>query len=88
MEYLEGGTLYDIIQVHNLTEIQMAIIIKQTLLALDYLHSKNIFHRDIHSENILVGFNGEIKLAGLIFLLYSTSEDAWYAHRSSTFGGF
>lgn len=69
MEYVKGSTLHDIIKT-NLTEIQIATVVKECVLALDYAHSKNIIHRDIHSENVLVGMNGDIKLCGLY--LYHT----------------
>jgi serine/threonine protein kinase len=66
MEYLKGNTLHSILK-NKLNENQIATVIKECLLALDYLHSKNIVHRDIHSENFLVAINGEIKLTGIIF---------------------
>jgi serine/threonine protein kinase len=31
--------------------------------ALSYLHSKHVIHRDIKPENLLVGINGELKIA-------------------------
>ena len=52
-EYCEGGELYD--QVRNqLTETQIAVIFKQLLSGLAYLHSYNIVHRDLKLENILI----------------------------------
>lgn len=46
-----------------LTEPQLAYIMQQTLLALAYLHSRQILHRDIKGGNILVTADGKIKLA-------------------------
>ena len=52
-EYCEGGELYD--QVRNqLSETQIAVIFKQLLSGLAYLHSHNIVHRDLKLENILI----------------------------------
>ena len=52
-EYCEGGELFD--QVKNqLSETQIAVIFKQLLSGLAYLHSHNIVHRDLKLENILI----------------------------------
>ena len=47
MEYLEGGALTDIVLETVMDENQMATVTKECLLALDYLHSHNIIHRDM-----------------------------------------
>ena len=45
-ELLEGGELYErIVQMRNFSEKNAAFIINQILLALNYMHSKNIIHR-------------------------------------------
>lgn len=42
-------------------------------MALRYMHSKNIIHRDIKSENILVGLHSEIRLADFGYRVHSES---------------
>lgn len=56
MEHFEGGTLNEAILRHNgkLPEQIAATLFGRLLDALQYLHSKQVAHRDIHPENILV----------------------------------
>ena len=65
LEYIKGNTLHNIAK-NKLDENQIANVIKECLLAVEDLHAKDIIHRDIHSENFLVGINGEIKLIGIL----------------------
>ena len=46
----------------KLREAHIAYILKCTLAALAYLHTKNIVHRDIKSANILMKKEGQVKL--------------------------
>ena len=49
-----------------LSHIEIAGIMKQILTALDFLHSKNIMHRDVKPENILIDPKGlKVKLCDL-----------------------
>ena len=53
-EHLKGGELYErIIDGKYLTEVKAAKIMRQVLLAINYMHQKNIIHWDIKPENIL-----------------------------------
>ena len=62
-EYCEGGELFD--QVRNqLSETQIAVIFKQLLSGLAYLHSHNIVHRDLKLENILIQETEKSKTTG------------------------
>lgn len=47
MEYLEGGALTDIVTQSRMDEVAIATVCKQCLLALDYLHSNGVIHRDV-----------------------------------------
>jgi p21-activated kinase 1 len=38
-------------------------VLKRSLEGLAYLHERNIIHRDIKSDNLLMNVNGDIKLA-------------------------
>ncbi|KAJ8104829.1 hypothetical protein OPT61_g10544 [Boeremia exigua] len=46
-----------------LAEVEIAIMLKELLLGLTYLHDDHKLHRDIKAANILVTTNGQVKLA-------------------------
>ena len=53
-EFMAGGHLLDkITQLRQFSEQQAASVVKQMLLALNFMHGKNIMHRDLKPENIL-----------------------------------
>lgn len=65
MEYCGAGSLQDLMAIceKTLSEEQIAIVMKMSLLGLDYLHGKKKIHRDIKSGNILLNNDGDCKLA-------------------------
>lgn len=67
MEYMEGGSLTDIVMHSIMSDGQMACVCKETLEGLKFLHSKGIIHRDIKSDNILLSLEGAIKLTDFGF---------------------
>ncbi|XP_066425975.1 serine/threonine-protein kinase PAK 3-like [Molothrus aeneus] len=63
MEYMDGGALSDIISKTYLSEVEMAAISRECLQGLDFLHSNDVIHRDVKSDNILLRTDGSVKLA-------------------------
>lgn len=59
---LQQCSVFAVLCQRGLPEQYTVYIANETLKALIYLHSKGIIHRDIKSENLLVGWKGEIKL--------------------------
>ena len=63
MENVLGGDLLSFIKKRNkLPEKTAKFIFKQLLQSLKYIHNKNIVHRDIKLDNILIDLNNNIKL--------------------------
>ncbi|XP_019158582.1 PREDICTED: probable serine/threonine protein kinase IRE4 [Ipomoea nil] len=64
MEYLNGGDLYSLLRKVGCLEEDVArIYIAELVLALDYLHSLGILHRDLKPDNILIAQDGHIKVS-------------------------
>ncbi|KAL2643853.1 hypothetical protein R1flu_011440 [Riccia fluitans] len=65
LEYMDGGSLADIVKrVNQVTEPYLAVISKQVLQGLIYLHhTRHIIHRDIKPSNLLVNHSGEVKIS-------------------------
>ncbi|XP_068856201.1 serine/threonine-protein kinase PAK 3-like [Aphelocoma coerulescens] len=63
MEYMDGGTLKDIVRQTRMAEGEMAAVSRECLQGLDFLHSNRVIHRDLKSSNILLATDGSVKLA-------------------------
>ncbi|NXP94675.1 PAK3 kinase, partial [Passerina amoena] len=63
MEYMDGGALNDVICETLLSEEHIAAISWECLQGLDFLHSNDVIHRDVKSDNILLGTDGSVKLS-------------------------
>lgn len=66
LEYAPKGALYKELQSQpnkRLDEKRTAGYILSLADALTYLHERNVIHRDIKPENLLLGHNGDLKIA-------------------------
>jgi len=77
MEFMSGGCLTDILEQFEtlqLNEPQIGYVCRETLEGLKYIHSWHCIHRDIKSDNILLGAKGEIKLADFGYAAQLTAQ--------------
>jgi serine/threonine-protein kinase 24/25/MST4 len=63
MEFCSGGSCADLMKPDLIPEEYISIIVRELLMGLDYLHADHKLHRDIKAANILLGANGQVKLA-------------------------
>ncbi|EXB55541.1 Serine/threonine-protein kinase fray2 [Morus notabilis] len=91
MPFMSAGSLQSIISSSfpdGLSEPCIAVVLRETLNALSYLHDQGYLHRDIKAGNILIDSNGSVKLAdfGVSASIHeSNSSRGWCSPSSSVF---
>lgn len=63
MEFMEGGSLTDVVTCNVMSEPQIAAVCMEVLEGLRHLHANQVIHRDIKSDNVLLSMHGDIKLS-------------------------
>jgi len=77
MEFMGGGCLTEILEQFDsiqMAEPHIARICVEVLKALEYIHNMHRIHRDIKSDNILLGSEGTVKLADFGYAAQLTKQ--------------
>lgn len=64
MEFIDGGSCLDLLKAGIFSEAHIAIICRELLLGLDYLHNGATIHRDVKAANVFLSTSGKVKLVG------------------------
>lgn len=85
MEYVEGETLKDLIRREAPLSLGQALhIMDQISSALEHAHENSIVHRDVKPQNILIDYNGRVKVTD--FGIAVAMSSATITHTNSVIG--
>lgn len=77
-KFYRKGDLYDVIRKYERNDIPNEILLKfmiDIVKGLNYIHKKNVIHRDLKSSNIFVGDNDDLVIGDFGLALHYISSD-------------
>nr|CAD1827059.1 unnamed protein product [Ananas comosus var. bracteatus] len=85
LELVSRGSLASLYQKYRLQNSQVSAYTRQILHGLNYLHQRNVVHRDIKCANILVDSNGAVKLADFGLAKETTMSNGLKSSKGSVY---
>jgi len=71
MEFVQGGLLFDLCQnMGAMGEDAGRFFLHQMIDSVEYMHARNVAHRDLKIENILIDDDLDLKIADFGFAVY------------------
>ncbi|OGC77711.1 MAG: hypothetical protein A2145_00120 [candidate division Zixibacteria bacterium RBG_16_40_9] len=85
MEYVDGKNLKDILEEHKKVPPEVALVIAREIASgLRYAHEMGLVHRDVKPANIMLAFEGSVKITD--FGIVKASKDISLTTTGSTLG--
>jgi formylglycine-generating enzyme required for sulfatase activity/serine/threonine protein kinase len=82
-EFVEHGSLADMMTSGGLPDARMKEILHELLIAVEHLHERNVIHRDIKPANVLVRTLDPLDLVFIDFGIASQTEHSLHATSAS-----